>query len=168
MTAHELVEEFRTRGIHVRTAGRRIGTSPVGAINDRDRLLIRKLKADLIALLSGPAERAVVFQDQLDQWESEGRPGAPFFAVPGISAPPGCLSCGTPPPPKRAYRCSMCSAAVTMVLAGEAPEVSFTCSQCGMSAPRAALTDYDGVLWCALCLHARAASQIEMRRVDQT
>jgi hypothetical protein len=169
MTASSLVEQLRARGIAVYTDGRRIGTAPAGALTDEDRAVIRRLKPDLIVLLSGPAERAAVFQDQLDQWQSEGRPGAPFFALPGVSAPPGCLSCGTPLPPDRAYRCSVCSDAIAVVLSGEASVVSLSCSRCGTSAPRAALTDLEGALWCPSCLRGRVMTQIATpRRIDQT
>jgi hypothetical protein len=168
MTPHEFVEKIRARGITIRTDGRRIGTRPAGALTDEDRAEIRRLRPGLVVLLSGPAERAVVFQDQLGGGHAAAPPGAPFFCLPGLAAPPGCLSCGTPLPPERAYLCSVCSAAVAMVLAGEPPVVSMSCSQCGTSAPRAALTDLEGALWCPSCLHGRAMTQIETRRVDQT
>jgi TubC N-terminal docking domain len=109
-----LLEKLQAQGVELRTDGERIGVRPASVLTDEDRAAILHHKPRLIVLLSGPAERAVIFRQQLVAWRAEGRPGVPFFALPGIASPPGCLSCGQPT--DRPYRCETCIAAVHLVL----------------------------------------------------
>jgi len=162
-TAADLVETLRCRGIELRTDGRRIGVEPLGVLTDEDRQEIVRLKPDLIALLAGPAERASVFQGQLDEWRAAGHAGVPYFALPSVSAPPGCLSCGVALHINRAYRCETCSEAVALVLGADSLPVT-TCASCGIGFVRCALALHHGALLCSACLAARTAAQIARPR----
>lgn len=58
-------------------------------------------------------------QFRMSEWAAEGRPGVPFFHVPGVDPALGdgaCVSCGTEPR-EVGLRCGRCIDAVLLVLA---------------------------------------------------
>ena len=114
MDALSLLAEARAAGLDVRVDGDRLVVRGPKTAEP----LVRRLgeaKADVIALLD-PAARVAAFQEQLDAWRADCRPGVPFFALPGVESPTGCLSCALPLPAGRAYRCAPCAEAVRIVL----------------------------------------------------
>lgn len=52
MTAFDLLEDFRRRGIELRASGDKLRFRPADALSETDRELLRRYKPDLLALLA--------------------------------------------------------------------------------------------------------------------
>lgn len=114
MTALELLANLRARGVTVEVDGADIMLDPAAKVTEADIAEARRLKADLLGLLTAPAagaaagvdHRVAAFQRQLGAWARTGAPGVPLLTLPDVAILPGaCVGCGAALGAGRTWRC---------------------------------------------------------------
>jgi TubC N-terminal docking domain len=120
MTALELVETLRARGVELVPAGDRLRFRPGEAVTAEERAALRLHKPEVLRLLapeSAVTDRAEAFRQQLNEWTASGRFGAPLLGLPGVEVRTGsCVSCGVTLGEEQTWRCRLCVRAVKVVL----------------------------------------------------